>query len=364
MPHDREWQRRSMRLALASTIAGAYRLSMLGAQEPPGRPLILGYHRVVEDFRAAADIELPSMLISLAMFERHLDWLGQRFEFVGLDAIGEHADNGEPFDRPSVALTFDDGYRDVYEHAFPVLRRRGITAGVFAVTDLIGQSAWHVHDTLYHLLRAAFARWTDPHQALLGILTDLDIPAARVLMAHGAPWSPRDAVGAMLPTLSQAEVRQVLARLEDVAGPAPTGPPRSLTWSMLTEMRRAGFTIGSHTRTHASLPMETPEDTVAELVGSKQALEAHLGEPVVHFAYPGGHFTPQIVDAVTAAGYRFAYTACPHGDVRQPAATMERLLLWEGSSIDGTGRFSPAVLDCQVHDRWPPARHCERLHHA
>ena len=99
-----------------------------------------------------------------------------------------------------------------------------------------------------------------------------------------------------------------------------------------------GITIGSHTKTHVSLPAESPDVVAEELAGSKQALEAQLGEPVAHFAYPGGQFTPPVVDAVERAGYRFGYTACPHGDPQHPALTIERLLLWEGSSVDGDGR--------------------------
>ena len=67
--------------------------------------------------------------------------------------------------------------------------------------------------------------------------------------------------------------------------------------------------------------------------------------------------------ALHEAGYRFAYTACPHGDAKHPALTLERLLLWEGSSVDADGEFSSAVFNCQIHDLWPPARRCERTHH-
>jgi hypothetical protein len=65
---------------------------------------------------------------------------------------------------------------------------------------------------------------------------------------------------------------------------------------------------------------------------------------------------------VARAGYRFAYTACEHQDAAHPELTIQRLLLWEGSSIGGNGRFSPAILDCQTHRLWPPARRCERVH--
>jgi hypothetical protein len=71
-----------------------------------------------------------------------------------------------------------------------------------------------------------------------------------------------------------------------------------------------------------------------------------------------------VVDAVARAGYRYAYTACQHGDAAHRALTIERLLLWEGSSVDGDGQFSPAILNCQAQDLWPPARRCTRTHEA
>ena len=138
--------------------------------------------------------------------------------------------------------------------------------------------------------------------------------------------------------------------------------PQPLTWPMIAEMRRAGFTIGSHTRTHAWLAMESPERSAEELTGAKQELERRLGEPIEHFAYPGGQFTPATVSAVARAGYRFAYTACCHHDTAHPSLTLERLLLWEGSAVGVDGRFSSAILSCQAHGLWPPARKCERIH--
>src|SRR5207248_1615178 len=95
-------------------------------RRPPYRPLVLGYHRVVEDFATTARTSMPSMLTSAAMFERHLDALARSFTFVSVEDIGRHIAAGEPFAEPVAAVTFDDGYRDVYEQAYPILRRKGI----------------------------------------------------------------------------------------------------------------------------------------------------------------------------------------------------------------------------------------------
>ena len=163
MPRKRadRW-RWHLRAALASTIAGACRLEQHARKaREQRRPLILGYHRVVDDFATASQTEMPSMLISQAMFERHLECDRQALPLrhPRRDRRARVA-SGEPFAEPVAAITFDDGYRDMYEHAFPILQRKGIPAAVFVVTDLIGGPLWQMHDRLYHLVDKAFPRGT------------------------------------------------------------------------------------------------------------------------------------------------------------------------------------------------------------
>lgn len=353
----------TIKAALASTISRAHEHGLAAAlARGPDRPLVLGYHRVVDDFEAAARTEMASMLISRTMFEHHLDYIGRRFRFVSVEEIGRHLVSGEPFSEPVAAVTFDDGYQDVYEHAYPVLRRKGIPAAVFVVTDLVGRPFWQVHDRLYHLVNKAFATWGDPRREFVGLLKDLGLPAEDLTRTPESTRSPLHAVSALLPGLALADVRRVMDGLEASVGNGFYNVPKTLTWPMLSEMCRNGFTIGSHTKSHVSLPMESAETIADELEGSKRTLEHHLGQPVTHFAYPGGQFTSAIVEAVRRAGYEFAYTACIHGEPQRRALTIERLLLWEGSSIDADGRFSPAILNCQTQDLWPPSRKCGRIH--
>ena len=363
-PEQRKRWRTHVKSALATTISRSHELGLTEAlARGPERPLILGYHRVVEDFDATARTGMPSMLTSAAMFERHLDLVGRHFRFASLDEIGEHLAAGQPFDEPVAAVTFDDGYRDNYEQAFPILQRKGIPAAVFVVTDLVGHRTWQIHDKLFHLMTKAFAAWDDPRRELSALLRALDLPADHLLRHRAATSSPMATVSALLPDLSVANVRRVMDALESITGNGFHNVALSLTWPMITEMHRAGITIGSHTRRHVSLPAESRDTLVKELEESKRVIEEHIDAPVLHFAYPGGQFTLRDVEALERAGYRFGYTACPHQDVRHPTLTIERLLLWEGSSVDGDGQFSPAILRCQVHDLWPPARSCDRVHY-
>jgi peptidoglycan/xylan/chitin deacetylase (PgdA/CDA1 family) len=360
MPSKVHRIRSRVKTAVAATIAKAYDHGFAG---PRGAypPLVVGYHRIVDDFEAEARVEMPSMLTSLAMFEQHLDCLGKYFRFMSLDDIGDRLMNGLPFHEPVAAITFDDGYRDVYELALPVLERKGIPAAMFIVTDLIGRPAWQIHDKLYHLVAKAFGCWDDPRSRMCGLLSDLGLPT-HDFSRGSAIDNPMHAVSALLPLLPQADIRRLMTGLELSVGNGFHSVPPTLTWDMVHDMRRRGFTIGSHTCTHVSLPVEAPDCVTSEIEQSKADLERRLGEQVDHFAYPGGHFNSGIVDAVARAGYRFAYTACGHDDPRHPFLTIQRLLLWEGSSVNGEGEFTPDILSCQAHHLWPPAWKCERVH--
>src|SRR5919201_179868 len=91
--------RSHVKTAVASALASAYDRGLAG-QRGTYRPLVVGYHRIVEDFDTEAQVEMPSMLTSLAMFTQHLECLGQYFRFMSLDDIGNRLLNGLPFDEP------------------------------------------------------------------------------------------------------------------------------------------------------------------------------------------------------------------------------------------------------------------------
>src|SRR5881409_1754536 len=146
-----------LRSILKTGCAGA--LSWTGADDLLGlvscsryRPLVVGYHRVVEDFEAEAMRSIPAQLTSLRMLERQLDWIGRRYRFIAPDDLGEGLRNGRGFRHPVAVVTFDDGYSDVYHHAFPLLKRKGIPAIVFVVTESVDSSRGLDHDALYALL--------------------------------------------------------------------------------------------------------------------------------------------------------------------------------------------------------------------
>jgi len=327
-------------------------------------PLVVGYHRVVEDFHAAAARSIPPMLISTRMFERHLDWLGRRYRFITLDELAAWAEGTKRFDRPVAAITFDDGYADVHQNAIPVLMRKGIPAAVFVVTDRVGTSGLQIYDELYLLLSAAFSRWSDPRRNLGGVLLGLEIPVPVLRRIDTAARDPMRATWALIEHLSRHDMDRVAEALRaeiDIPENAME-ELRTMNWETLRALPASGIAVGSHTRTHARLILEPWKRVVDETQGSRLELERQLGIPVRHFTYPSGAFNASVVSAVAAAGYSCAYTSCQHRDSRYPALTIPRRLWWENSCLNVFGRFSPALTSCQVSGLFDFIPSCRQAH--
>ncbi|HUP41801.1 MAG TPA: polysaccharide deacetylase family protein [Thermoanaerobaculia bacterium] len=330
-------------------------------------PLVLCYHRVVEDVRRHP-WSAPPMLVGLRTLEAQLDWIGRRYRFVGLDELGAQlegrsgraAGDGPVRGRPLAAVTFDDGYADVYHHAFPLLRRKGIPAGFFVVTGLVGTGLLQPHDELFVLLREAGRELGSPRLArLLGPFRTAAGRAAEI----GEGDSPRrfvELAEGLLGVLSRSELRGLIRSLRrHVEVPDRLRDElRAVDWAMLAEMDREGVTIGSHTRSHLILANEPEPELSSELVGSKRRLEERLGHAVPHLAYPNGQFSVAVVDAAAAAGYRYGYTTCSHRDAVRPLLTIPRRTFWERSTAGLDGAFSPALAACQVRGVLDPARPC------
>ena len=109
---------------------------------------------------------IPSMLISDRMLSRQIDWLAKRFSLMSLDEIGSRLESGRPFEKPAAAITFDDGYSDVYHHAYPLLKRKGVPAAFFVVTGLVDTGRPQVFDRLYLLIRLLHRNGMPPALAL------------------------------------------------------------------------------------------------------------------------------------------------------------------------------------------------------
>jgi len=345
----------------ATAVRGMLPRASIGGVE---LPFILCYHRVVESFEQSSRYSIPSMLISTAMLERHIDWLAKRYTILSLDEIGSFLESPRKFARPPAAITFDDGYSDVYYNALPLLVRKGVPAAVFPVSSLINTRWPQLFDRLYLSLNNLQLRGASLSRTVNTISNSMSIDPKVLDSVKASGDRPFRVMSVLLRALSRHHVEQIVAALENGGGYSTEilREMKPMTWDMVSAMARRGITVGSHTKSHALLTSETAETMQMELRESKRMLEARLRVPIHHFAYPDGLFNDAVVEAARDAGYRYGYGTCRTRHEQFPLLTIPRKVLWERSCLDVWGNFSDAVMNCQAN--WAfGQRVCSRHNH-
>jgi len=192
------------------------------------RAIVLMYHNIgIRPKR----VTLKSLYVTPRMFRFQMWYLKTAgFKVVSLHEILSFI-NGKNFNEKLVAITFDDGYQDFYDNAFPVLKTYNFPSTVFLVSELVGKEN----------------RWD-----------------------------------------SNVE--------------------RLLNWDSILEMKDAGVTFGSHSKTHPFLSRLSEKELRDEIRDSKIILEERLKNPVDFFCYPNGNYDNRVLETVHTSGYKGAVT--------------------------------------------------------
>ncbi len=111
-----------------------------------------------------------------------------------------------------------------------------------------------------------------------------------------------------------------------LATPAHLENPDYLTWAMMKEMADAGMQIQGHGRDHVDLRGRSYDFLVYQILGIREAVEYHTGQPVRFFCYPSGQYDQATIAVVRSAGYWGAVTT-QHGRIhtRDDLFTLTRI---------------------------------------
>lgn len=195
-----------------------------------------------------------------------------------------------------VAITFDDGYSNNYEVAYPILQRLGIPATVFVVTRYIesGSIFW-VDRFAWHVKRFAGQQFSVP----------ADLGGGTLFLT--SPKAIRDALAYLQRRLEgmDGDAREAIL---DRLGVPRTTCYTPLNWKQLAEMQHAGVTVGAHSHSHSSLQAIPRAMMVREITLSKRLIAERLGTPPRLFAYPFGRAGRREAEGVRSAGFAAAMT--------------------------------------------------------
>lgn len=265
--------------------------------------LVLVYHRIG---RSEDDEFDPGVFSATAdQFEKQIAHLTRSGALVTLEEARAFIDR-PPKDATSrcrVLITFDDGYLDNYELAFPILRSYRAQGVFFLSTGLIGSCFVPWWDRVAFFLKTA-----RKHRFCLQYPRHLTVD----FVHDGIRKSIRNVLY-LYKSRENKEPERFIQELKEQTNGAdpPQAMRRFLSWEEAKAMINGGMAIGSHAHSHRLLSQLEPQQQTQELTHSRTLLREKLGVEVESIAYPDGGkdtFSEQTQMLAQRAGYSIGFS--------------------------------------------------------
>jgi peptidoglycan/xylan/chitin deacetylase (PgdA/CDA1 family) len=286
------------------------------------KTVILMYHQVCE--RKNDPWELA---VCPKHFQAQLEYLKENFNVVPMadlaGGIERHAM------KKSVALTFDDGFKDNYSNAAPVLDWLEIPATFYVSTTAVRDQKLYWWDALQYMIFHSRILPRDFEMVINGETMQFNFHSDHVLtnrlMNQIRAWNynlpiPNERIALYMllwhaiKLLSYTHQHEVLARICDWAGCKDFSYPDGMTMTV-SEMQMLSqhplFSIGAHSVHHAMLSHQNAVDQAYEVKESKRQIETWLRKSINGFAYPYGNYNAVTQQLLKESGFLYAVSTEP-----------------------------------------------------
>jgi len=263
-----------------------------------GRLTVLAYHRITDvnapDFYGFA----PNVSASVSDFEKQMKWVSENFNVIDLDQLRQYilADATLP-PRP-LLITFDDGYQDNYDNAFPILKKYNLPGVIFTVTGRMTNPTPLWWDVCAQAFRESK-------------VSEADLPYIGVRQINESTQSEFMEAVKKYPT---AEIDSAIEQLCTALQVTPEAKALFFSWDEVRELVDNGVACQPHTVTHPIMTRIPLEQRVEELKQSRDDLLEHTNQTVDTFAYPNGtpvDYDKETIMALHELGYKMAVTLSP-----------------------------------------------------
>lgn len=259
------------------------------------------YHGIIKDPLVVGDwcfVDEHSFRLQMEYFKRY-------FEIVSLSEGVRRMGRGE-IKRPTAVITFDDGYQNNFDVAFPILWEERIPATVFLTTGLI-----NTDDTVwYGRINLALSKTQRTHIEWNGFKFDLSRSGLKAIASAAIQESLKKLEHPKLMTA----IRRIALELGDDpdCSIAMDSPFRMLDKKAIGEMAASGLIeFGAHTHHHSILSHLPDGERENEIRQSTDAVCELTGQPCKYFAYPNGRaedYDSKTIQDLKTCGVQIAVT--------------------------------------------------------
>ena len=243
------------------------------------------------------------MWTSVETFQEDIEWFRRLGDIVDLATIIDHTTENE---RPLFSITFDDGWIDNYQHAYPILKQQNLTATIFLVTGAIetGEIFW-VEDFLYKIATLDTEMSSLAPTILIELMNKYNIECN--IGTHDKTRLAEHLAENLKP-LNKAKRDRILEQAYNQLGLSHIPlQGHIMNWASISEMQSNGITFGSHTHTHEILQYADNELIREQLETSARLIKERLGRSPEFFCYPNARYRADNADLLAASGYQFAF---------------------------------------------------------
>jgi peptidoglycan/xylan/chitin deacetylase (PgdA/CDA1 family) len=271
---------------------------------------IFMFHRVVEE--GTVDGTDEHLTVTKGAFEETIVFLNRHFQIVDImEAVERTRSNG----RPVCVLTFDDGWRDSYDMAFPILKKHAVPATFFLCAGLVGTNHLFWFERVQNLVnevaksKDGFARLKSYSGSLFSSEVLKDIHDNVTLL-----WQ----INHRLKGLHPARIDDWLNKTEAHFSITPDEKRNLLNWEEIREMSKNNISFGSHGMSHSILTVLSKEEKQHELEQSKKILSERGINFVPAISFPNGNYDQETINIAEKVGYKVLLTAsinqCGNGE--------------------------------------------------
>lgn len=327
---------RLLKNAVAFLLFYSGLLSVIASVRLKNRAVVLMYHRVIPENRRPYCHSSPGIIVQESTFRMHLALLRDHFRILSLDEFLQHMDCGMAFPRKSCLITFDDGWVDNYQTAYPILREHGVPAAIFLPFDYIGTERLFWQEELSMRLSLLLpSRNESDRQFLEGLMNGENVPTSEQLLRYIQELK-NSGYGTIMTVLERVRNYQDVDSM-------PDHDDRYIDWRQASEMGRHGVSFGSHCMSHRILTKLSAKEKRTEIIQSKLHLERALKCRIDSVAYPNGDFDEEVITLSSEAGYKLGFST-KRGFVssRTHALSVPRINIHEHATQ------SKAMLMCKI----------------